>query len=188
MALQIRPLSPRLRDAFFDFFDHTAFADNPRWQGCYCAFPHHDHGAGTWQGPLAPQNRALADTLVCAGRMQGHMAFDGDQVAGWCQAAPRAGFLALKDEPDPDDTAHQTGSIVCFVVAKPYRGQGVAKALLAAACDGFRAQGLAFAEAYPRKDAATEAANHFGPLAMYLGLGFTPHHEDADSITVRLAL
>lgn len=188
MPFDIRPLTPQSRDSFFDYFDNIAFADNPRWKSCYCAFPHHDHSAGTWRGPLAAENRALAEARICAGRMHGHMAFDGARVAGWCQAAPRLDFLALKDEPDPDGQAANTGSLVCFVVAKPYRGRGVAKALLAAACDGFRAQGLAFAEAYPRKDAQTEAANHFGPLSMYLGFGFNPHWEDADSVCVRLTL
>jgi len=84
--------------------------------------------------------------------------------------------------------APRTGSIVCFVVAKRYRGQRVAKALLTAACEQFRQQVLAFAEAYPRKKATGEAANHLGPLAMYLAMGFLPYGEDEDTIIVRRTL
>lgn len=188
MPLVIRPLTPQLRDAFFQYFDHDAFADNPRWKGCYCAFPHHDHSRPGWSTDAVAENRARAGALVCGGKMQGHMAFDGNKVAAWCQAAPRPSLLALNDLPDPTSDAAQVGAIICFVVAKPYRGQGIARTLLAAACDGFRARGFKFAEAFPRKDAKTEAANHFGPLSMYRAFGFTPHWEDEDSYCMRLAL
>jgi hypothetical protein len=47
---------------------------------------------------------------------------------------------------------------------------------------------LAFAEAYPRKKVVSEAANHFGPLTMYLALGFVPYREDDETIIVRRTL
>jgi GNAT superfamily N-acetyltransferase len=188
VPIAIRALSPKLLNEYLQFFDHDAFADNPDWGKCYCAFPHHDHAAGTWKGPLAGENRAAIVERICAGAMQGYLAETGGKVAGWCQAAPRLSFAALRGEPDPENDAPRTGSIVCFVVAKPYRGQGIAKALSQAACEHFRQQGLAFAEAYPRKRAESEAANHCGPLAMYLAMGFVPYREDDDSIIVRRAL
>ena len=188
MPLSVHALTPKLLDVYLQFFDGDAFADNPDWGKCYCNFPHHDHAAGTWRGPLAGENRAAVVQRICAGTMHGHLAEIDGKVAGWCQAAPRLSFLALRSEPDPENDASRTGSIVCFVVAKPYRGQGVAKALLAAACEHFRQQGLTFAEAYPRKTAESEAENHFGPLAMYLGMGFVPYREDDDTIIVRRAL
>jgi GNAT superfamily N-acetyltransferase len=116
--------------------------------------------------------------------MHGYLAFEDERPIAWVQAAPRTAIAALADEPDSDGTAAQVGSIVCFVVAKPHRGKGLAKLLLAAACDGFRSRGLKFAEAYPKRDAAGEAANHFGPLRMYLSFGFSRHREDADGTVV----
>ena len=94
---------------------------------------------------------------------------------------------ALADEPEPE--AARLGQIGCFVVAPARRHAGVAGALLRAACEGFRAQGLDWAEASPAPDAAGDAQNHFGPLAMFLAAGFTPHRsDDAGRLRVRLDL
>lgn len=173
---------------YLQFFDRDAFSDNPNWSKCYCECFHHDHAAGTWKGPLADENRAAVVERISTGAMHGYLADSDGRVAGWCHAAPRPALAALNGEPDPENDASRTGSIVCFVVAKPYRGKGIAKALLAAACEGFRSQGLAFAEAYPRKNAEGEGANHFGPLTMYLAMGFVPYRKDDDTIIVRRAL
>ena len=188
MLLTIGALSPNLLNEYLQFFDHVAFVDNPDWGKCYCGCFHHDPRMRTWKGPLAEENRAAVVQRICAGAMHGHLAKADGKVIGWCHAAPRPSLAALKGEPDPDNDAPRTGSTVCFVVAKPYRGQGVAKALLTAACERFRRQGLVFVEAYPRKKVESEAANHFGPLAMYLGMGFVPYREDDDTVIVRRPL
>ena len=78
---------------------------------------------------------------------------------------------------------------MCFLVAPRYRGEGIARLLLQAACDGLRGQGMTIAEANPRPQAETPADNHFGPLSLYLSSGFTVHREDSDgSVYVRRAL
>ena len=77
---------------------------------------------------------------------------------------------------------------MCFIVAKAYRGTGVARRLLEAACAGFRNQGIDVVEAYPRKDTGDEAANYHGPLAMYLAAGFEPVKEKEGVVTVRKKL
>lgn len=121
--------------------------------------------------------------------MHGYLAFDGSSPIGWCQAAPRRTIPALADAPDPDGRAATVGSIVCFVIAKSARRQGLARRLLTAACDGFRAQGLGIAEAYPKRDAKTDGENHFGPLSLYLNAGFAQVADDPDgSVVVRKAL
>lgn len=71
-------------------------------------------------------------------------------------------------------------AFACFVVARPERRRGVARALLAAACDGFRARGLALAEGLAVEGAAGEAENHHGPLAMYLAAGLAVAHRFGD--------
>jgi len=88
----------------------------------------------------------------------------------------------LADEPDPD--AARLGQITCFVVARNHRRTGVARALLEAACDMLRQQGLAIAEAHPSRKAASDAANHYGPLALFQSAGFTAVRERDDGIVV----
>jgi GNAT superfamily N-acetyltransferase len=69
---------------------------------------------------------------------------------------------------------------MCFLVAPNARGQGIAKALLDAASDGLRAQGLKRLEANPRTGEVSPAQNHYGPLNMYLAAGFSVHRTDPD--------
>ncbi len=65
------------------------------------------------------------------------------------------------------DDLERVGAIVCFVVAQPHRRQGIARRLLDAACEGFRRQGLAVAEAYPRKGSTSDAVNYKGPSQLH---------------------
>ena len=174
----IEPLSPGCLDDYLRFFDRDAFADNPGWAFCYCNFLFADHAAKRWQDHAAAENRAAVARLIEEGRLQGHLAYiDGTPVA-WCNATPRAQVPALRDESDPD--ADAVGSILCFVVAKPWRRRGLATRLLAAACEGFARQGLRITEGYPKPSARGDGANHFGPLALFAAAGFARHREDPD--------
>ena len=176
---EVKPLSAANLAEYLAFFDTRAFPDNPRWAGCYCFFPYHDPKTMVWPQRSATENRIAISTSVTAGQAQGYLAYAGGEVVGWCNAAPRERFPMLADEPDARaDDAQHTGSIMCFVVAPSHRGQGVAAALLSAACDGLKAQGLRMVQAKPVKDAQGPAANHCGPLAMYLAAGFTVARED----------
>jgi GNAT superfamily N-acetyltransferase len=119
--------------------------------------------------------------------MQGYLAYMEGTPVGWCNAAPRNLLHALDDEPTPD--SEQIGAIICFLVEPSYRGRGVARQLLEAACEGLRKQGLRIAEANPRTASTSPAENHFGPLDLYTSAGFTVHREDADgSVYVRRPL
>ena len=180
----IKKLTPELVGAYLAFFDHTAFADNPKWQYCYCNFLHHDHATSKFNETKPEVNRAAVKERICTRSMHGYLAFDGERAIGWCHAAARITLPALRDEPDPDGAADATGSIVCFVIAAAYRRRGLAGRLLDAACDGFRAQGLRYAEAYPRAGLTGEGENHFGPLAMYLKAGFAELRRDRDGTVV----
>lgn len=180
----IRELSPDLLEDYLDFFDHAAFADNPEWAACYCYFPHAPHSTQKWNEQAAEHNRAAVSERIRAGRMRGYLAYADGRPVGWCNAAPRAEITILDDEPQ----AGAIGSIVCFVIAKPYRGQRIATRLLQAACDGFRRSGFKFAEAYPRAHANGQASNHYGPLAMYLAADFQRVREKDGTVIVRKAL
>jgi ribosomal protein S18 acetylase RimI-like enzyme len=115
-------------------------------------------------------------SCIASGQARGYLAYRDGEVVGWCNAAPWNTYPMLHDEPQPDAAA--IGVIFCFVVAPEHRGQGIARALLDAACTDFKTQGLAYAQARPRKQAATAAENHLGPLSMYLAAGFSILRED----------
>ena len=186
-TIQVRALKPEILQDFLQFFDGSAFSDNPKWASCYCQCFYEDHTVVKWAARTALQNRALACSRIQAGLVQGYLAYLAGSAVGWCSAAPRHLFRALDDEPTPD--AESVGAIMCFLVEPSHRGQGVARALLEAACDGLRRQGLRIAEANPRLAASSAAENHFGPLNLYLSAGFSVHREDTDgSVYVRRAL
>lgn len=182
LPVDIHPISAgRLAD-FLAFFDGEAFADNPRWGFCYCQFAYVDHAQVEWKARTVEQNRQAACGRIQDGSMQGYLAYRAGKPVGWCNAAPRTMLDSFADEPDPD--AAHIGQITCFIVAKQHRGTGVAKALLQAACDGLRSQKLSIAEATANPAAASDAENHYGPLAMYLAAGFTVHHTEDDGYVI----
>lgn len=176
-SIDVKVLSAAHLADYLAFFDTRAFPDNPRWASCYCFFPYHDPKTMDWPKRGAAENRLAITASVTQGQGQGYLAYAGNEVVGWCNAAPRQRFPML-DEPERD--AEHIGSIMCFIVAPSHRGQGIAAALLNAACDGLKAQGLRRVQAKPLKDAKGAAANHCGPLSMYLAAGFTIAREDAE--------
>jgi GNAT superfamily N-acetyltransferase len=187
----IRPLTPALADDYLRFFDKDGFSDNPIWADCYCMFGHCT--AAEWdQKPerTAQQNRADKAALIRRGEAHGHLAYDGGRVIGWCHSAARVSLpmLRTREQFRIDDDPTSIGSIFCFVIAPPYRRQGVASRLLNAACDGLRTQGLTIAEAYPHRGAGSDAVAYHGPLQMYLDAGFTVYRENERNTVVRKAL
>jgi GNAT superfamily N-acetyltransferase len=186
----LRELSPELREDFLRFFDDDAFADNPYWAECYCTAHHR-----TNKDMRTPaENRTMADELVRCGRMQGFLAYVDGRPAAWCNAArrPTLAGLALDAKLAVDD-AEQVGSVVCFIVAAPYRRHGLARALLDAAVTRFRDQGLSYAEAYPSRGRrfggpGGDSDLCRGPLELYLGAGFEVYRDLGDRLIVRKAV
>lgn len=160
------------------FFEGEAFADHPEWGFCFCQYLHVDHNVVQWSKRTADENRTAASDRICTRRMQGYLAYVDCKPVAWCNAAPRNLMAAFADEPGPDD-AH-TGQFGCFIVAKSHRRSGIASALLQAALDGFRQQGMHIAQAIPFANAETDGQHHFGPLSMYLAAGFEAMHTDSE--------
>lgn len=181
---EIHPLTPERLDDYLRFFAGDAFSDNPYWDGCYCAYYHFQGEPQEWNPNHKEANRAAATALIQTSQLHGLLAYADSRVVGWCHAAPRAAIPNIeryfKYRADP---AEAVGAIVCFVIAPPYRRQGVARSLLTAACDQFRRQGLAYAEAYPFKRPRSASLDYHGSFAMYLKAGFTTICE-LESLTV----
>ena len=186
--IEIRALTPDLAGDFLRFFDRDAFMDNPSWSGCYCFF--YQYTGEDWDAATPDENRAEKEALIVRGEAHGYLAYLDGAPVGWCHAASRATLPGLDRIPDfrCDSDPSTVGAIVCFNVAAPYRGQGLARQLLDAACDGLRQQGFAIAEAYPARQNLSDARDYHGRLAMYLSAGFTIHRESERFAVVRRPL
>ena len=191
-GVECRELEPDDVEAYLAFFDTDAFADNPGWSYCYCAFYDHER----W-GELPPtsqtrdyiRSRRAAD--IRDGRASGVLAYVDGKVVGWCNAGGRTECRNLQHIAKAiDDPAEPVGSIRCFVVAPVFRRRGIAAALLRAACEKLRRDGLLIAEGYPKSTISQtsegvpiSALHYHGPLMMFLREGFTPHRQ-IDGLTV----
>jgi GNAT superfamily N-acetyltransferase len=175
--IEIHSLTSARIDDYLTFFDTRAFTDNAAWSRCYCYFPYCDLKQPEWERRTGAENRASINEFIQSGRAQGYLAYEGAAVVGWCNAAPYVSYAILESMSELE--VKDAGAIVCFVVCPTHRGQGIAKALLGAACDGLKAQGLRKVFAKPFKGASSTAENYPGPLAMYLAAGFNPVREDS---------
>ncbi|MGQ0602211.1 MAG: GNAT family N-acetyltransferase [Anaerolineales bacterium] len=128
--------------------------------------------AGTTQ---AQRNRADLKALVDSGNSPGLIGYRGKTPMGWVSLAPREAYAKLRRSPVMKPVDDQpVWSILCFVVPSLYRGQGVARALLAGAIIYAKRRGAKLLEAYP-VDKATRSYDDFmwfGALSMYKTAGF----------------
>jgi GNAT superfamily N-acetyltransferase len=110
-------------------------------------------------------------------RAPGLVAYDGDEAVGWISIGPREDYERLAHstilKPVDDEPVW---SIVCFVVGRRSRGQGLARTLLDAGITYARDHGAKMLEAYPVEVPDGErvpSANLFrGTLTMFESAGF----------------
>lgn len=181
--ITIKPLTPTLLNDYLNFFDNDAFADNPDWSACYCRCHHFNHKECDFDSTGAEENRAAAIELIKNGKIKGYLAYDNDKPVGWLNANNRNNFTAVPY--DKLNGSEKIGSIMCFVIAKDYRRQGIARKLLNTACNGFKKQGLEFVETYPVADVIGDDKNYHGPQSLYLSAGFEEYdRHDRGDVTV----
>lgn len=190
------PLTP---DRFADLAALFEQGGDPKW--CWCASFRLRSLHFTKAKPA--DNRAVLEAAMAhdaqEGRAPGLVAYRDGAAIGWVSLGPRHAFERLGASrilAPVDDTP--VWSIVCFVVGRRSRGQGVARALLDAAIDYARAHGATTLEAYPIELAAGEriaSANTYGgTLSMFERAGFeVVTRRKANSVTrerpiVRLTL
>lgn len=147
-------------------------------RGCWCMYYRRSGSRGTLPAGTtqAQANRADLKALVDAGRPPGLIGYRGGVPVGWVSLGPRHEFAKLVRSPvmkAVDD--RPVWSIVCFVVPPEYRGQGVARALLAGALAYARQRGATLVEAYPvdKAERSADDAMWFGAKSMYDRAGFT---------------
>ena len=121
-------------------------------------------------------NRTALKKIVDSGEIPGILAYSNDEPIGWCSVAPREAYSALErsrvlkrvdDEP--------VWSVVCFFVAKNFRGKGVTNGLLRAATEYVRKQGGKILEGYPvepKKGRMPDAFAYTGVVSAFRKVGF----------------
>jgi GNAT superfamily N-acetyltransferase len=172
-TLEIKPLTPgRLTDLGALFGQ----GGDPKW--CWCAY-FRVRGM-TWSNATPASNRAVlekaARTDARRGRAPGLIAYREGEAVGWVGLSPREEYDRLEHSTRLARVdARPVWSIVCFVVGRTARGQGVATALLSAAVDYAREHGATMLEAYPVDTGGgrVPSANvYHGTLSMFERAGF----------------
>ena len=125
-------------------------------------------------------NRKALKELVDSGEVPGILAYAEGQPIGWCAVAPRETFRRLGRsrvlKPVDDKPVW---SVVCFFVAKSFRGKGVGTRLLEAAVDYVKEQGGKIVEGYP-----VEPSKNWGPPDPFVYTGVPSTFRKAGFIEV----
>lgn len=168
MNIRIQRVGPQDLQHFLDFFGGAAFEDNPEWSSCYCQFYFSNPKTKDWEKTSGEENRSLAIKQIQTNQNSGHLAYVNDQAIAWCNMA------AKKDCPrlDAENSNLKIASIFCFLVAKEFRNQGVARQLLQAACEYLMNEKFEIIEAYPNTQAVRIFDKYHGSLKMYEEAGF----------------
>lgn len=169
--LDVQPLTT---GRFADLAELFNEGGDPKW--CWCQYfrkPGLD-----WTNSTKEGNRAALESLAARSDLApGLVGYRNGRAVGWVSLAPREDYGRLDNAKvlaRVDDKP--VWSIVCFVVSKKARGQGVAAALLQGAITYAREHGATMLEAYPvaaTRNRISPANAFHGVQSMYEKAGFT---------------
>ncbi|MCA9756658.1 MAG: GNAT family N-acetyltransferase [Candidatus Eisenbacteria bacterium] len=173
----IHPMTADRVEDWLRFFDHDGLAGNPDWASCYCLDPHE---SAPPEMPELPW-RTTRGKMVCRfreGSTFGYLAYVEDRPVGWVNASLRSEYAKYQGvDPDGPEPKSVIG-VSCYVIAPPFRGHGVASALLDRVIEDAASRGATWIEAYPHTKPEEGDAGHFrGPRSMYEARGFEPVEE-----------
>ena len=145
-------------------------------RGCWCMY-YRESGRQEGVPGLSPAaaRHAAMQRLAATGPAPGLIGYRDGMPVGWVSLGPREYFPRLRRSPvaRPLDD-RKAWSIVCFVVPKPHRRQGIAAGLLQAAIAHARREGATLLEAYPidRPGPARDDALWNGTKSLFDRAGF----------------
>jgi ribosomal protein S18 acetylase RimI-like enzyme len=141
-------------------------------RGCWCMYYRESGSGGT---SSADANKKALKSLVDGGRVPGLIGYLDGSPVGWISLGPREDYAKLRRSPvmKPVDDK-QVWSIVCFFIDSRTRGRGISNALLSAAIDYARSQGVTLLEAYPidKEERSHSDSMWFGAKSLYDRAGF----------------
>ncbi len=194
MDIKIKRLLPELAEDYLHFFDITPHDDNKDENKCYCVcWCSADHRVET-DFSSAQKRRELAKRYIRNGIIQGYLAYQDDEVVGWCNANTKSeclnctSWLRFMQPIDKDELSLKIKSVFCFVIAPEMRRKGIATKLLERVCADAGIDGFDVVESYPKKDFINVARDFMGPAAMYSKLGFTVYKDMDGEIVMRRQL
>ena len=169
--VEIEPVTAATWPLFAELFERHGIL-----RGCWCMY--FRVTSRQFEGDWGDGNRRGMQQLVHQeGRVPGLLAVAEQRAVGWVSVAPKEEFGRLQRSPvAKTDDGVQLWSVVCFYVEREWRGSGLQRRLLEAACQLAAAQGAEWVEAYPvdtgdHKAAAAEL--YYGVLSTFLDAGFT---------------
>lgn len=166
MNLVVRELTPDLWPALEDLFGTTGAVGR-----CWCMYW---RIGSLYRDRPAAANKDAFHEVVTKGPPPGLLAFADDTAVGWCQLTPRDELPWLDATwrlERIDDVP--VWSISCFYVRKGYRKKGVATALITAALEAAKRNGVPAVEAYPIDTTLTPSTSHTGYASTFERAGFT---------------
>lgn len=170
--ITIQSIKPGMGTAFVRYLDDLEYRHAPDWRGCYCRFYQESGSYADWMARTHDQNRSAAIDAIDHLQMMGYLAFDGDLCVGWLNANQASAYPRLLDDLKPLITNKLVGLTICFVIRPEFRGQGVARSLLASAIEGFRLAGYDAAIALPIVREGDPEKRYRGTLHMYEEAGY----------------
>ena len=168
----VSEFQPLTEDRWSDF--EELFGDHGAYGGCWCMWWRSTRRE--FEERQGEGNRRAMKAIVESGEVPGILAHLEGKPVGWCSVAPRERYGSLERSPvlkRLDDTP--VWAIVCFFVAKGYRGRGLAEALIRGAVEYVRSQGGKVIEAYPtrpRRKRLAPVSSYMGIPAMFERAGF----------------
>jgi GNAT superfamily N-acetyltransferase len=176
MRVSVRPATADHWSDLVEVFGRRG--DDPGW--CWCQL---FLRAPTERQSVPADNRAaLHAEITRAAIPPGLIAYVDDHPAGCTRLGPRLGFPGVNSNKSLARVLEGDGTrtwwVTCFAVARPYRGTGVASALLQAAVEFARDQGAAAVEGHPvdvaglRADRVAASALYTGTKALFVAAGF----------------
>jgi GNAT superfamily N-acetyltransferase len=166
-------IHPLTADRWGDFA--ALFGPRGACGGCWCMWwrlPRSKFNEGKGAG-----NRRAMKRIVASGAVPGLIAYADGEPVGWCAVAPRESYPVLErsrilaridDEP--------VWSVVCFFVAKRFRGRGLTAELLRAAVRHAAGRGARIVEGYPvepRRGRTADAFVYTGLVSAFRRAGFS---------------
>ena len=128
--------------------------------------------AGPNRGALGNDDRkALLQQRVVEGTPIGLLAYLEGAPVAWCSVAPRETYRERALGGPPSTSGDVVWSIVCFFAQRRLRGEGVGRALLAAAVRVAVSHGATAIEAYP-VDPDSPSYRFMGVTSMFRAAGF----------------
>jgi len=146
MKIETKELVPELWPQLVELFGEKGACG-----GCWCQAWKIEKGE-RWQDVKGNKAKKRLHADVKAGTQLGILAFVNGRPVGWCSFGPRLSYRRLdRCRTLKCDDADQVWSIPCFFVARGFREQGVATALLRHALSAMKRHNAKVAEAYPSK-------------------------------------